>query len=98
MSRNVVFATPGKSQYTEVDKSGRATIYINDGVGSETTIALYVLVDARAASASEILTSAQQDIRRATIVGATRTFGNGRIQNVQEVRGNGSGIAVTKAK
>jgi C-terminal processing protease CtpA/Prc len=67
-------------------------------VGSETIIALYVLVDARAASASEILTAALQDIHRATIVGATRTFENGRIQNVQEVGGNGSGIAVSKAK
>jgi carboxyl-terminal processing protease len=93
-----LFLPPQARVITEVDKSGRATIYINDGVGSETTIAVYVLVDARTASASEILTAALQDNHRATIVGATRTFGKGRIQNVQEVGGNGSGIAVTKAK
>jgi carboxyl-terminal processing protease len=93
-----LFLPPRARVITEVDKSGRATIYINDGVGSETTIDLYLLVDSRTASASEILTAALQDNHRATIVGATRTFGKGRIQNVQEVGGNGSGIAVTKAK
>jgi carboxyl-terminal processing protease len=78
-----VFLSPqARVIITEVDKSGRATIYSNDGVGSETTIALYVLVDARTASASEILTAALQDNHRAMIVGATRTFGKGRIQNV----------------
>jgi carboxyl-terminal processing protease len=33
------------------------------------------------------------------VVGATRTFGKGRIQNIQALSsGNGSGIAITKAK
>jgi carboxyl-terminal processing protease len=91
-----LFLPPKALVISEVDKSGRATIYINDGVGSETTLPLYVLVDQRTASASEILTAALQDNHRATVVG-TRTFGKGRIQNIQQV-GDGSGIAVTKAK
>jgi carboxyl-terminal processing protease len=81
----------------EVDKTGRSTIYINDGVGSETQLPLYVIVDQKTASASEILTAALQDNHRATVVGATKTFGKGRIQNVQALS-SGSGIAITKAK
>jgi carboxyl-terminal processing protease len=38
-----------------------------------------------------------QDNRRATLVGATKTFGKGRIQNVQRLVG-GSGVSVTKAR
>lgn len=61
---------------SEIDKTGRSTIYISDGVGSDTNMQLYLLVDQRTASASEILTAALQDNHRATIVG-TRTFGKG---------------------
>eukprot|EP00980_Cylindrotheca_fusiformis_P011445 scaffold2654_cov126-Cylindrotheca_fusiformis.AAC.1 len=81
---------------SEVDKSGKSTIYINDGVGSDTDIDLYLLVDQRTASASEILTAALQDNHRATVVGS-RTFGKGRIQNLQELQ-DGAGLSVTKAK
>jgi carboxyl-terminal processing protease len=91
-----LFLPPNTRVVSEVDKAGRATIYINDGVGSETKLPLYVLVDNRTASASEILTAALQDNHRATIVG-TKTFGKGRIQNILELQ-DGSGVAVTKAK
>jgi carboxyl-terminal processing protease len=91
-----LFLPPKTRVISEVDKSGRVTIYINDGVGSDTDAPLYLLVDKRTASASEILTAALQDNHRATVVG-TRTFGKGRIQNIQELQ-DGSGIAVTKAK
>jgi carboxyl-terminal processing protease len=56
-----------------------------------------VIVDQKTASASEILTAALQDNHRATIVGETKTYGKGRIQNVQALS-SGSGIAITKAK
>lgn len=93
-----LFLPPQARVISEVDKSGRATIYINDGVGSDTRRPLYVLVDERSASASEILAAALQDNQRATIVSsAAHTFGKGRIQNVQELF-DGSGIAITKAK
>jgi carboxyl-terminal processing protease len=82
---------------TEVDKADRQTIEIADGIGSEIFLPVYIIVDQRTASASEIMTAGLQDNGRAIVVGATKTFGKGRIQNVQEV-GNGSGIAVTKAK
>jgi carboxyl-terminal processing protease len=90
-----MFLAPNARVISEVDKSDRATIYINDGVGSETEMPLYLLVDKRTASASEILTAALQDNRRAIVVG-TKTFGKGRIQNVQPL--SEGGVAVTKAK
>jgi carboxyl-terminal processing protease len=57
---------------------------------------LVVLVDGGSASASEILSGALQDDKRATIVG-TRTFGKGLVQSVQPLR-DGSGMAVTISK
>ncbi len=57
---------------------------------------LVVLVDGGSASASEILSGALQDNKRAVLVG-TRTFGKGLVQSVQPLRG-GSGLAVTIAK
>jgi carboxyl-terminal processing protease len=93
-----LFLTPKTRVISEVDRNGRATIYINDGVGSETTRPVYVLVDEKTASASEIMAAALQDNKRAKIVGSVdHTFGKGRIQNVQELF-DGSGLAVTKAK
>jgi carboxyl-terminal processing protease len=58
--------------------------------------ALVVLVDGGSASASEILSGALQDNKRATIVG-TKTFGKGLVQSVRGL-GDGSGLAVTIAK
>jgi carboxyl-terminal processing protease len=92
-----LFLEPQTRIISEVDKSGRATVYLSDGVGSDTKTPLYILVDKRTASASEILTAALQDNHRAVIVGASETFGKGRIQNVQGLE-DGSGVAVTKAK
>mmetsp|Transcript_11283 Transcript_11283/g.27097 ORF Transcript_11283/g.27097 Transcript_11283/m.27097 type:complete len:572 (+) Transcript_11283:197-1912(+) len=98
-----MFLPPKARIISEVDKTGRAKIYINDGIGSETdtTTPLYILVDEKTASASEILTAALQDNKRAVVVaggGADKTFGKGRIQNVQALSYGGSGIAITKAK
>lgn len=97
-----LFLPPQSSIVSEVDKNGRTTVYMNDGTmagsSAETQIPLYVLVDARTASASEIMAAALQDNHRAILVSSSsHTFGKGRIQNVQELS-DGGGIAVTKAK
>lgn len=57
---------------------------------------LVVLVDGGSASASEILSGALQDNKRAILVGA-KTFGKGLVQSVRGL-GDGSGLAVTIAK
>lgn len=57
---------------------------------------LVVLVDGGSASASEILSGALQDHKRAALVG-TQTFGKGLVQSVRPL-GDGSGLAVTIAK
>ena len=61
-------------------------------------VRLFVLVDSGTASAAEIFAAALQDNGRATLVGPdARTFGKGRIQNIQELV-DGSAVAVTKAR
>jgi carboxyl-terminal processing protease len=57
---------------------------------------LVILVDGGSASASEILSGALQDNKRAILVG-TKTFGKGLVQSVRPL-GDGSGLAVTIAK
>eukprot|EP00547_Thalassionema_nitzschioides_P006704 CAMPEP_0194218932 /NCGR_PEP_ID=MMETSP0156-20130528/24855_1 /TAXON_ID=33649 /ORGANISM="Thalassionema nitzschioides, Strain L26-B" /LENGTH=415 /DNA_ID=CAMNT_0038948447 /DNA_START=394 /DNA_END=1641 /DNA_ORIENTATION=+ len=81
----------------EVNRAGSFTGYDADGIGSDTSFPLYLLVDSRTASAAEIFTAALQDNRRALVVGTTKTFGKGRIQNVQSLQ-DGSAVAVTRAK
>jgi carboxyl-terminal processing protease len=57
---------------------------------------LVVLIDGGSASASEILSGALQDNKRAVLVG-TQSFGKGLVQSVRSL-GDGSGLAVTIAK
>ncbi|KAL7473354.1 hypothetical protein ACHAXS_013944 [Conticribra weissflogii] len=81
----------------EVDQSGKLKGYDADGIGAETSLPIYLVVDKRTASASEIFAAALQDNNRAIVVGVTNTFGKGRIQNVQPLE-NGGGVAVTRAR
>ncbi|MBQ3998414.1 MAG: S41 family peptidase, partial [Paludibacteraceae bacterium] len=57
---------------------------------------LVVLVDKHSASASEIVSGALQDLKRATLIGQ-RTFGKGLVQNVRSVAYGGH-IKVTTSK
>ncbi|MBL1210234.1 carboxyl-terminal processing protease CtpB [Geminocystis sp. GBBB08] len=72
-------------------RGGHRTYQANNS--AMTDLPLVVLVDGNSASASEILTGALKENKRATIVGTT-TFGKGLVQSVHSLS-DGSGLAVT---
>jgi carboxyl-terminal processing protease len=63
--------------------------------GAYTKVPLYVLTDPYTASASEIVSGALQDDKRATLVGET-TFGKGLVQSIEQLS-NGGALKVTTA-
>ncbi|KAL3815742.1 hypothetical protein ACHAXA_004944, partial [Cyclostephanos tholiformis] len=89
--------TVGGGSSSSSSSSSVTKIYDADGIGARTSVPLYVLVDHRTASASEIFASALHDNGRAVIVGTTSTFGKGRIQTMRPL-GNGCGVAITRAR
>ncbi len=78
-----------------IDRQGEQEREVANG-RALTNKPLVVLVDKGSASASEILSGALQDNKRAVLVG-TQTFGKGLVQSVRPL-GDGSGMAVTIAK
>ena len=78
-----------------IDRQGTQDKQVANGTAL-TNKPLMVLVDKGSASASEILSGALQDNKRATLVG-NQTFGKGLVQSVQPLK-YGSGLAVTIAK
>ncbi len=89
-----MFINEGKIVST-VDRVGEVEAHSADATAL-TSKPVVVLVDGGSASASEILSGALQDHKRATVVG-TQTFGKGLVQSVRGL-GDGSGLAVTIAK
>lgn len=79
--------------YTEDKYGKRETIYSDK---DEVDIPIVVLVNEGSASASEVLTGALKDYKKATVVG-TKTYGKGIVQNVFPFP-DGSGMSITTAK
>jgi carboxyl-terminal processing protease len=87
-----IFVPDGKI----VSTKGRARpehVYEATGGAISTKIPVVVLVNRQSASASEIVTGALQDRKRATVVG-TRTFGKGVFQEIEQLS-NGGALDIT---
>jgi len=78
------------------DRNGIADYYETIEDGPEAARPLFVVVDERTASASEVLTGALADNGRAVVVGR-RTFGKARVQTLNQLE-DGSGLAVTVSR
>ncbi len=83
--KGTIVSTRGRTQPTQT--------LLATGDAISTKIPVVVLVDANTASASEIVTAALQDHRRATVVG-THTFGKGVFQEEQPLS-NGGALDIT---
>lgn len=89
-----IFLPDATIAYLE-DRAGQREYY--RAKAGELEIPLVVLINENSASASEILSGALQDHKRATIVG-TQSFGKGVVQYVLPVGTSGAGMQVTGAQ
>ena len=83
----------GVITYTE-DKYGKKEMIYSDK--EELDIPIAVLVNGGSASASEVLTGALKDYKKATVIG-TKTYGKGIVQGVFPFS-DGSGMSITTAR
>lgn len=83
----------GVITYTE-DKYGKQEFIYSDK--EELNIPIAILVNGGSASASEILTGALKDHKKATVIG-TKTYGKGIVQGVFPFS-DGSGMSITTAR
>jgi carboxyl-terminal processing protease len=87
-----IFVPDGKIVSTK-GRSRPTHVYEATGGAIDSDIPVVVLVNDRSASASEIVTGALQDRKRATVVG-TRTFGKGVFQEIEPLP-NGGALDIT---
>ena len=85
IAKGTIVTTRGRHQPTQT--------LVATGGAISSSIPLVVLVDSNSASASEIVTAALQDHRRATVVG-THTYGKGVFQE-EEPLSNGGALDIT---
>ena len=78
------------------DKNGDRIPYNVSGKGLLTDVPLVVLINKGSASASEIVSGALRDHKRALLIGET-SFGKGTIQQAEDL-GSGAGLHITIAK
>lgn len=85
--------------FWEQDAEGNLTetTATSDGLATDPSITLLVLVDNGSASASEIVAGALQDRGRAQLVGTT-TYGKGTVQQWTQLESDSGGFRLTVAK
>lgn len=85
--------------FWEEDAKGeiQPTESLGDGVATDTTIQVAVLIDKGSASASEIVAGALQDTGRGTLIGET-SYGKGTVQTWIELDNDSGGVKLTVAK
>lgn len=87
------FLPEGIITYTEDKNGNRNTIYSDK---EEMDIPVVILVNGGSASASEVMTGALKDYKKATVIG-TKTYGKGIVQSVFPFS-DGSGMSITTAR
>ena len=87
-----IFIPEGKIVSTK-GRSRPERVYEATGGSIPGSVPVAVLVNRQSASASEIVTGALQDRKRATVVG-TRTFGKGVFQEIEQLS-NGGALDIT---
>ena len=85
--------------FWEADAKGSLTPTesLGDGVATDPSVRLVVLIDHGSASASEIVAGALQDPGRAMLIGQT-SYGKGTVQQWQELTGNAGAFKLTVAR
>lgn len=89
LETGTIVSTRGRDSNQDQVLNASPVSYLSD-------IPVAVLVNSGSASASEIVTGALKDHKRATIVGE-KTFGKGSVQTVKQMTG-GTALALTTAK
>ncbi len=98
----LVVYTEGRSKDSQMrltaspENYARGADYLNNLPADVKTMPMVVLVNGGSASASEIVSGALQDHKRAVIMG-TQTFGKGSVQTILPMN-NGAGIKLTTAR
>jgi carboxyl-terminal processing protease len=92
------FVKDGPILWQEDSKGNQTpTPALDDGIATDPSVKLAVLIDRGSASASEIVAGALQDLHRAILVGE-RSYGKGTVQQWTDLGQNGGGLKLTIAK
>ena len=76
------------------DKSGKEDVYTSDK--NELGMSICVLINEESASASEVVSAALRDHKKAVLIGQ-KTYGKGVVQSVYDLK-DGTGLRLTTAK